>query len=225
MGQRKQQRYSGEWRQRVRDGVNRRHREIQEEGHPLPDKKRCPRCKSVKDASEYGKRRHTLKSGLVSETLESWCNPCKAAAQRERIERLAREGVDLRKLRREAAREWRASLSEVKRRKLRKRMREAQTAQRRKNGSRPYKPRKTLHLKDKEVPAEPIAKWLREEMIVNRKKSISEDAIAAQTGVPSRRIGALLREEQAAVRLSTVDRILIGLDAPHVLHELYPQDE
>ena len=48
--------------------------------------------------------------------------------------------------------------------------------------------------------------------------------LAEQTAISERRLGSILKGEQALVRLSTVDKILIGLDAPYMLHELYPEE-
>lgn len=227
---RKKSQYSRAWRKKVGEGVSRYYRQLLEEGHALPENKRCPQCDTVKSRERFGVVKRKLKSGLTSETLASWCNECKARKQRERLERLRAEGIDVKARKAASDRRWRASMTTKKREAWRERMREAQAIQRRKKGDRVLGWRKgTQPLTEGErLEPKPIIDLLVTELnldgeAVNQFTAKGLGALAERSGVPPRRIYGLLHGEYDQVALSTVDRLLIGMDLPHMLPILYPE--
>lgn len=214
--------YSLERRRKIGEGVSKRYQRLLEEGHPLPDRKRCSKCRETRPAGDFGIVRRKLKSGLVSETLASWCKPCNARHQRERLKRLKAEGIDVTALKTASDQRWRESLSPAKREALRKRMREAQTAQRRKKGHAAYPSRQGAqesHEGDRLSPS-PLVSLLKAEFAADGK---GIGVLAERSGIAQRRIYGLLHGEYERVALSTVDRLLHGLGLPHMLPIIYPE--
>jgi len=208
-------------RKAISEGKRRFWREQYEQGWSLPKKKRCPRCKRVKAASAFGRRRYKLKSVPTGEKLDYWCKKCNSKAATERRNRRIAEGIDVRGIEKAARERRKAEASPAKRERERERSREWSAIRRRKNGAAARGAYKQLVDKDREVPAAPLAMWLQKVTGAEEETRL----ISKQTGVPERRIGAILRGEQLKVRLSTVDRILTGLgSSPHELNRLYPLD-
>lgn len=224
-GQRKT--YSRERRRKIGEGVSRRYRETLEVEDGLPEKKRCSKCTRYKTAKNFVVRRRKLKSGAVSETLRAKCKKCEALNQKERIQRLAAEGVDVRKIKREQDNRWRRNLSPKKLAALREYQREQQTIHRRKNGkSATGKHVRHGHEGERLKPG-PIVGLLWRELDGLGKQEIPSAGIgrlAERSGIDQRRIYGLLRGEYERVGLSTVDKLLYGMGLPHMLPILYPEE-
>lgn len=215
----KGQKLTLEQRRNIARGISTRYREVIEEGTFIPPEKRCTKCGQKKKAEDFYLRKRKLKSGIYAERLESACLACNAVYHKEKR---ATEGESHRIKQRLYSKRWRASLSPQKKRILHEKSREQAAARRRQEGRRANGSTKLKYGVDKEIPAGPLREWLKKESGVDCR---CITLLAEQTGVSARRIGALIREEQLAVRLSTVDRILLGLGSPHLLQELYPLED
>jgi hypothetical protein len=204
---------SAETRRKIGEKTSERYRRARLDALAEPDHKRCSKCEVVKPLGDFHVRKYEIKDGW-REGPEARCKACKYADYKRWRERKREEGVDLYALWLRYNRKGRTAKGKKERR---RRERERLAIRRREEGRPIRGPRDGTHLQDRDVSTAPIADYL-------RGKGLSEDSIAAQTGVGDRRIGSILREESKTVRLSTVDKILIGLDAPYMLHELYPED-
>lgn len=218
--------HSAERRKNISKARRKQVRERLEQEGPHPDLKRCSKCGEWKKAlSDFHWRKRRLKCGEVVLRCEPACKECRNSQNKKIRERELAEGVDIYA----RWRLWYYRRGPRYRKELMRKKREREAIKRRENGSLPRPRRKNVvHLQDRDLPAAPISKWLKEESIVGNKvdkEGLDKGILLAaeQTGVSDRRLGALLRGEQALVRLSTVDKILIGLDVPHVFHELYPE--
>lgn len=191
----------------------------------LPERKRCSRCELWKDASEFLIRKHKLKSGVVSRTLNSWCRLCVNQGA-EQWRQTKRSGGELAALQRCYKQKWRTNLSAEKREEKNRRNREWSAAQRRSEGIEPRGgaiPRPPG--KHESVDASPLVTLLRREMEHWEKESgyPVSGLLAEAVGISQRRLYALLHGEQVKVALPTVDKILVGLGLPHMLSILYPE--
>lgn len=213
---RKGERLTQEQREQLSQIAIQRHERDLAQRKGAPEYKRCNKCGERKPLSEFYKFKRKLVSGSTSLYPQSRCKRCDIEIRKRNWGRLKAKGVDVAALKRR----YEANEDPEKRR---RRWRENHAIWRRKQGMRVLGPRRAFEDKDSNVPIKPIATWLREEA-TSKGREISERSLAEQTGIWERQIGIILREEQAMVRLSTVDRILVSLDAPHMLHELYPEE-
>lgn len=219
----KRKKRSLEERRRIGAAVSARYRETLEEGQYLPPRKKCARCKETKIAAAFSVRKKTLKSGIVSENLESWCKECRRLDWHRRKAEQEAEGLDVRALKTAADRAWRKGLSPKKRAALRERMREAQAIQRRKNGHGSIGSRRGAqrsHEGERMEPG-PLARLLEAELDGG---SRGIGLLAERSGIAQRRIYGLLHDEYTQVALSTVDKLLHGMGLPHMLPILYPEE-
>lgn len=225
-GQRKT--YSRERRRKIGEGVSRKYREtLEAEGASLPEKKRCSKCGGFKGAENFVVRRRKLKSGIVSETLRAKCNECNALNQKERIRRLAAEGVDVRRIKREQDNQWRKNLSPQRLAALREYQREHQAIYRRRKGGSAAKSKGQHNHEGERLSPEPIVGLLWQELDDKRGRQTPSNGIgllAEHSGIAQRRIYGLLRGEYEQVALSTVDKLLHGMGLPHMLPILYPEE-
>jgi hypothetical protein len=214
--------YSAQRRKAIGEGVSRRHRENWEEDSPLPESKRCSRCRKFKKAETFGITKRKLKSGVVSRSLNAWCKACAALAEKERKQRLEAKGVDVKARKREQDRRWRANLSPAKLAALREREREWQAITRRKNGHGAYGARRGAQENNEgdRLPPGPLVDFL-EAKLGSDTEGIG--MLAHRSGIAQRRIYGLLHGEYEKVALSTIDKLLLGLGAPHMLAILYPE--
>lgn len=210
-------------RRKVGEGVSKTAEDFPRD---LPARKRCSRCELWKDASEFLIRKHKLKSGLVSRTLNSWCRPCVNQGTEE-WRQIKRSVGELTALQRCYKQRWNANLSSRKREEKNRRNREWGAAQRRREGIEPrdggMSPRPPG--KHESVDAFPLVTFLRKEMGCWEKESGHpvSGLLAEAGGISQRRLYALLHGEQERVALQTVDKILVGLGLPHMLSILYPE--
>lgn len=68
------------------------------------------------------------------------------------------------------------------------------------------------------LPAEPFRRWL-------AAVRLPLSALAAQTGVPERRLGSVRNGAQAGVAMDVVDRVLLAVGDGTTLDDLYPLQE
>lgn len=217
-------------RREIGERTSQRYREVLEEGQFLPPRKLCARCGETKDAVAFSVRKKRLKSGIVSENLESWCKECRRRDWHERRQRKEASGIDVRALKTASDRRWRENLSPKKREALRERMREAQAIQRRKEGDRVLGWRKGMQplTEGERLRPGPIVDLLTEAFGLNGEAANQYEnkglgLLSELSGVPPRRIYGLMHGEYNRVALSTVDRLLVALGLPHMLAILYPE--
>lgn len=216
-------------RKRIATGVSRRYAETYEPY--VPGRKRCTICKALKDKDAFYLRRRKLKSGLVSEILESECRACLAGARKKMRQELRDQGIDVATREKPYISKWRASLSLRRKKEIHEQQREWAAVRRRKEG-RPANGKRgggQLPGAGATLPTEPIIALLEDELNLeesgsNQYASKGIGRLADQSGVAQRRIYGLLHGEYEKVALSTVDRLLHGLGLPHMLPILYPED-
>lgn len=170
--------------------------------------KRCSKCGEVKSVQEFSTRRFWLKCGLVSLRPESACKECVNERMRARYRQLKAEGRDPAAVQRKRY----ARLSEAAKAKSRQRHRERLAIKRREE-ERPVRGAYNGNGQAIEQPLDvaPLVEFLDE-----------IDCPARIPGMDPRHLYALRNGERAKVTLETVDRILLALDCPGKLHELYP---
>lgn len=208
-------------------------------GETLPERKRCSRCKKMKDAAAFSIRRYKRKSVPVVEKLDAACKRCNARIAKERRERRIAENVDVWAIDKARRERWKKGLSPAQLAEQRERHREWSASKRRKAGAAPrgaYGERRAprpLHAGDR-LDARPLVKLLKKELAFLAKErneannpgdyqSNGLGPLAEVAGVSQRRLYALLHGEQDLVALSTVDKLLVGLGLPHMLPILYPE--
>ena len=214
---RKGERLSREYRDKIGRAAKERYLQSLSQRNGEPKQKRCNKCGLTKNLDKFYKNKRKLRSGIIAIYPMSRCKECDKKARARNWQRLKDEGVDVAALKRK----YEANEDPERRR---KRWRENHAIYRRKKGIPIGKPRKLPKERDRDVPVEPIALWLHEKVGVKRGEQ-EIGLIASRTGIDERRISSILKKEQSKVRLSTVDRLLVGLDAPpHELLLLYPLD-
>lgn len=194
---------SAERRQKISESQRRRHLKLLKErkAETEPTHRRCPKCKTTKPIEDFGTRKQTLKCGVVLISPRSSCRRCEAKRVADWKAQKIAEGTwpELRK-RSEANRDPE---------KAKRYQREWHAAKRRERGVKSSG--RTPDVVEKRLSAKPIAEFLTE-----------IDCPATLPGVETRRLYAITHGEQEHVTLGTIDSILLALDCPEKLHELYP---
>lgn len=189
---------------------------------PIPDEKRCTKCRKIKPQSEYRRVKRYVKTlGREREYLYPHCRECERKKANNRTKeqvreynRRAREKIksDPEKAaeRREYQREWAA-------------------AKRRELGAKPIGSRKVKEgPRSDMLPIELIQNFLI--VYFDNPRAPDIETLSARSGVPVERIRRIISGYEAKgtplkeVTTGVVDRLLIAADAQEVFHELYPVD-
>lgn len=187
---------------------------VQDRG-PEPTRRRCTNCAIVKPVEDFTAYKKRLKSGLVSVRPRSRCKPCEAQRIKEwKQKKIKENGWSEYRKRYEAKRDIP---------KLRALQRECKTAKRREEGIKPrnwHKPPPSRPRSTKEVPVEPVARFLEETF-----PDIEPTELATKTGISNTRFQRMKKRKSPNIELDTVDQILLALGCPEQMNILYPLEE
>lgn len=168
----------------------------------------------MKPVADFYHRKRRLKSGVIVVEPYNPCRACKIAEAAEHREKLRMGGVLYERRRRYELAERERDYEGYLRKK-----REANAARERRRGARPRRSGPMIE-RGPSLPVGPISAFLRE-----RLRREGKGQIAARTGIHERRLTDLEEETYKSTTLAVVDRLLVGLDCPEMLEELYPSDE
>ncbi len=194
-------------------------REKEHEYH-YPKSKRCSQCRKRKSSDQFLKKKTKLKSGLTRYYLASECKKCSAKRGKRWRDSHKAKGTSS-----DLYRRYEKNRSPKSKKYQRQLNRENDAIRRRDKGMK-SRAKPEPENAGKRLPREPFIVWLKEEL---EKRGISEGELATMSGIDDSRIHKIIEGRELGssaytrISLSTVDKILVGLDREEMLTILYPE--